>query len=78
RSALLDEPARSASAPAADAPSLTPRQRDILALLATGATNAEIARELQLGPETVKKQVSALYRKLGVRNRTEAVAQARS
>jgi len=80
RAALLDEAPRSqpkASPPrAADGPPLSARERDILALLATGATNLEIAADLRLGPETVKKQVSALYRKLGVRNRTEAVAQA--
>lgn len=51
---------------------LSPRERDVLALLITGATNREIARELFLGQDTVKKHASSLYRKLGVRNRTEA------
>jgi DNA-binding NarL/FixJ family response regulator len=79
RSALLDEPPKRTPAPRGTGePRLSPRERDILSLLATGATNLEIATDLRLGPETVKKQVSALYRKLGVRNRTEAVAQAGS
>lgn len=55
---------------------LSRRERDVLALLATGATNREIAAELYLGPDTVKKHASSLYRKLGVRNRTEATQQA--
>jgi DNA-binding NarL/FixJ family response regulator len=55
---------------------LSPRERDVLALLATGATNREIAESLYLGPDTIKKHASSLYRKLGVRNRTEATQQA--
>ena len=55
---------------------LSQRERDVLALLATGATNREIAAQLYLGPDTVKKHASSLYRKLGVRNRTEATQQA--
>ncbi|MGD0196844.1 MAG: response regulator transcription factor [Solirubrobacteraceae bacterium] len=52
---------------------LTERERELLALMSTGATNKEIAKRLHLGPDSVKKSASALYRKLGVRNRTEAV-----
>jgi DNA-binding NarL/FixJ family response regulator len=52
---------------------LTAREREILALIATGATNTEIAARLFLSPHTVKEHTSALYRKLGVRNRAEAV-----
>jgi DNA-binding NarL/FixJ family response regulator len=55
---------------------LTARERDILSLLATGATNREIAERLYLSPHTVKEYVSALYRKLSVRNRSEAVRRA--
>jgi two-component system response regulator DesR len=51
---------------------LTDREREILVLLGTGATNREIAAHLHLGPDSVKKSATALYRKLGVRNRTEA------
>lgn len=52
---------------------LSAREREILALIATGATNSEIAARLFLSPHTVKEHISALYRKLGVRNRAEAV-----
>lgn len=69
--------ARSAAAPRPrDATALTPRERDVLELLATGATNREIATRLHLGPDSVKKHAAAIYRKLGVRNRTEAVQRA--
>jgi DNA-binding NarL/FixJ family response regulator len=52
---------------------LSAREREVLALMATGATNAEIAAELFLSPHTVKDHASTLYRKLAVRNRAEAV-----
>jgi two-component system response regulator DesR len=55
---------------------LTVRERQVLELMATGATNREIAAELHLGPDTIKKHAAAVFRKLGVRNRTEAVQQA--
>jgi two-component system response regulator DesR len=55
---------------------LSPREREVLELIATGATNAEIAAQLFLSPHTVKEHTSALYRKLGVRNRAEAVQRA--
>ena len=45
----------------------------MLALMASGATNPEIAEQLHLSKHTVKEHTSAVYRKLGVRNRTEAV-----
>jgi DNA-binding NarL/FixJ family response regulator len=54
---------------------LSAREREVLALIATGATNAEIAAALFLSPHTVKEHTSALYRKLGVRNRAQAVQQ---
>jgi DNA-binding NarL/FixJ family response regulator len=59
-----------------DPTALSPREREILALLSTGATNREIAQHLHLGPDSVKKTATALYRKLGVRNRTEAAQRA--
>lgn len=51
---------------------LTLRQRQILELIASGATNREIAGELLVSTETVKKEASMIFRRLGVRNRTEA------
>ena len=44
--------------------------------IASGATNAEIAKQLYLSPHTVKEYASTIYRKLGVRNRAEAVTAA--
>ncbi|MEZ5935757.1 MAG: response regulator transcription factor [Alphaproteobacteria bacterium] len=55
---------------------LTPRQRDVLALLAQGRSNKEIARALDIAEGTVKIHLAALLRILGVRNRTEAAARA--
>jgi two-component system response regulator DesR len=55
---------------------LSPRERDVLALLVTGATNREIAAALHLSPHTVKEHTSGVYRKLDVRNRAEAVQRA--
>ena len=55
---------------------LSEREREVLDLIATGATNPEIAKRLFLSPHTVKEHTSALYRKLEVRNRAEAVQRA--
>ena len=52
---------------------LSPREREVVAHISQGSTNAEIARALFLSPHTVKEHTSAIYRKLGVRNRAEAV-----
>jgi DNA-binding NarL/FixJ family response regulator len=59
-----------------EGPVLSEREREILFLLGTGKTNREIAERLHLGPDSVKKSATALYRKLGVRNRTEAAQRA--
>ena len=56
---------------------LTLRQRRVLELLATGQSNKRIAHELQISEITVKAHVSAIFRKLGVTNRTEAGLEAR-
>lgn len=53
---------------------LTHRQRDVLAQLAKGQSNKEIARGLDIAEGTVKIHLAALLRVLGVRNRTEAAA----
>lgn len=55
---------------------LSEREREVLTLMSTGATNREIAAVMHIGAETVKKHAGALYRKLGVRNRTEAAQRA--
>jgi DNA-binding NarL/FixJ family response regulator len=69
--AAARDPRPAPPAPVSDDP-LSVREREVLALLATGATNREIAAQLHLGPDSVKKYASSIYRKLGVRNRTEA------
>jgi DNA-binding NarL/FixJ family response regulator len=55
---------------------LSDREREVLELMASGATNPEIGEALHLSRHTVKEHSSAVYRKLGVRNRTEAVQRA--
>ncbi len=55
---------------------LSERERQVLVLVAQGATNREIAASLHLSPYTVKEYASSLYRKLDVRNRLEAVQRA--
>jgi DNA-binding NarL/FixJ family response regulator len=57
-------------------PGLTPREREVLDLLARGSTNREIAAALHLSPHTIHEHTSSLYRKLDVRNRAEAVQRA--
>ncbi|GAA5513402.1 HTH-type transcriptional regulator MalT [Deinococcus carri] len=53
---------------------LTPRERDVLALLAEGLSNKRAARELGVTESTVKFHVQAVYSKLGVQSRAAAVA----
>lgn len=57
-----------------DLPRLTPREREILDLVAEGRTNAEIAERLWVSPVTVRKHLENVYAKLGVHTRTAAVA----
>ena len=60
----------------ADDPVWSERERAVLELMASGKTNPEIGEALHLSRHTVKEHSSAVYRKLGVRNRTEAVQRA--
>ena len=53
---------------------LTPRERELLALLVEGQTNRQIAHQLSLSPGTVRIYVSEILSKLGAGNRTEAAA----
>jgi DNA-binding NarL/FixJ family response regulator len=53
---------------------LSPREREIMRLVASGATNQEIAGELGIGSETVKTLLKRVFSKLGVRRRAEAVS----
>ena len=50
---------------------LTPREAEVLQQLRAGASNAQIARELHVGSETVRTHARAIFRKVGVRSRRE-------
>ena len=65
------------SAEADPFPELTPRERDILELLAQGLTNTAIAEKLVLSPKTIRNQVSNIFSKLQVASRSEAIVKAR-
>jgi LuxR family transcriptional regulator, maltose regulon positive regulatory protein len=56
---------------------LTERELEVLGLLATGAPNRAIAKQLVVSLDTVKRHLSHLFSKLEVANRTQAVARAR-
>jgi ATP/maltotriose-dependent transcriptional regulator MalT len=58
--------------------SLSERELEVLTLLASGRPNREVARELFVSVGTVKAHTNNIYRKLGVRNRAEALTRARS
>ena len=54
--------------------SLSPRETEVLQLIARGLTNKEIANELVIAPSTAKRHTVNIYNKLGVSNRAEATA----
>jgi LuxR family maltose regulon positive regulatory protein len=55
---------------------LTPRERDILAMISQGLSNKHIARALKISPETVKSHVKNIFLKLAVGTRAAAVSRA--
>jgi len=58
-------------------PELTPREREVLELIAAGYTNDAIAEKLVLSPKTVRNQASNIFGKLQVASRSEAIVKAR-
>lgn len=59
-----------------EGPALSPREREVLALIAAGSSIPAMAKDLFLAPSTVKTHVQRLYEKLGVNDRAAAVAEA--
>lgn len=70
--AALDSGSRDPGVPRAQ--SLTAREREVLTLMATGATNAAISRRLCISDGTVKSHVQRIFKKLGVSTRAEVAA----
>jgi LuxR family maltose regulon positive regulatory protein len=57
---------------------LSARETGILKLIAQGLSNKEIARSLDIGPETVKSHLKSVFTKLGVERRAQAVSRAQT
>ena len=73
--AILDDPERDWM-PRVELPDLTPREEQVLRLMARGLSTKAIAKELGLSPETVKDYLLGAFRKLDVRDRVSAVRRA--
>ena len=69
----VSRPHRQASTVHAGLDELTTREQEVLGLIATGLTNAEIAQELHVSPLTAKTHVSRILMKLGARDRVQLV-----
>jgi DNA-binding NarL/FixJ family response regulator len=73
---LFEGSGRASESPAIENPlpdaGLTRRESDVIELLASGASNRDISRQLFLSEKTVKAHLAAVFRKLGVTNRTQA------
>ena len=69
-------PRRSDLPPADSIDNLTPREREVLKLIVGGMANKEIASELFIAGDTVKKHVQGIISKLGVSDRTQAAVKA--
>jgi DNA-binding NarL/FixJ family response regulator len=78
RELTVREPALWQALQADDAHAMTPQQRRILELLAEGLPNKEIAAKLGIASSTVKNQLTMVFGKLGVSNRTQAAIAARA
>lgn len=80
--AAFERPAPTPAPPAPPAPDLpeplSPREQEVLGLLGQGLSNQQIAARLVISVRTVKKHVENIHGKLGVQNRTQAVARARA
>jgi DNA-binding CsgD family transcriptional regulator len=72
-----DRPSAPGGAPGRPEEPLSERELEVLTLLASGRTNAEISKDLFVAVGTVKSHVNNIYRKLGAANRAEAVTRAR-
>jgi ATP/maltotriose-dependent transcriptional regulator MalT len=57
-----------------EAPSITPRQRQVVALIAAGCSNEEVAERLEISPRTAKAHSDVLRQKLGVSRRRQIPA----